>query len=95
MDKKGVLPSPTQFVRMKDQENIFSCHYFATFPSFCTEVRGDTEKENPSKKKFVVNFTIMLPCIVIDFCLNKQPMEHPDSAWKRSSETCMKITSAE
>jgi hypothetical protein len=22
-------------------------------------------------------------------------MEHPDSAWKRSSKTCMKLTSAE
>jgi hypothetical protein len=49
MDKKGVLPSTTQFVCMKDQGNIFSCHYFVTFPSFCTEVSGDTEKETPSK----------------------------------------------
>jgi len=31
MDKKSVLPSTTQFVRMKDQGNIFSCHYFVAF----------------------------------------------------------------
>ena len=61
------------------------------------------------------NFTFMLPYIVIDLFLNKQPdviiiqiysviklymfrMElqfHPDSAWKRSPETCMNLASAE
>jgi hypothetical protein len=56
-----------------------------------------------------VHFTFTLPCcIVIDFFLNDQTdalfilillcyktLEHPDSAWKRSSKTCMKLTSAE
>jgi len=44
----------------------------------------------------------MLPCIVIDFLLNNQPdalisgtQIHLDSAWKRASETCMELTSAE
>ena len=44
-------------------------------------------------------FTFMLTCIVIDFLLNNQPgwnwHFHPESAWKRQSETCMKLTSAD
>lgn len=49
--KKSVLLSATHFVGMKDVGNIFSCHYFCGFslPSSSTDVRGDTEKENPSK----------------------------------------------
>ena len=50
------------------------------------------------------SFTFVLPHTVIDFLLNNQPdaliiqiysMFHPDSAWMRSSETCMKLTGAE
>jgi hypothetical protein len=52
MDKKGVLHNTTHFVRMKDQTNIFFLSLFCGFslPSFCSEMRGDTEKENPSKR---------------------------------------------
>jgi len=31
MEKKGALPSTTHFVRMNDQGNIFSRHYFVAF----------------------------------------------------------------
>ena len=59
--------------------------------------------------KNIFFFTFMLPCIVIDFFLNNQQdaliiqiysviklyMFRPDSTWKRSSKTFMKLTSAE
>jgi len=41
----------------------------------------------------------MLPCIALDFFLNNQQealiIQIYDSAWKGSSETCMKVTIAE
>jgi hypothetical protein len=51
MDKKSVLPSTTHFVLMKDKGNIFFVSLFCGFflSSFCTEVHGDTEQENPNK----------------------------------------------
>jgi hypothetical protein len=50
--KKGFLLSTTHVVYMKDLDNIFSFHYFCcfSFPSFSTEVCGDAEQDNPTKR---------------------------------------------
>jgi hypothetical protein len=98
-----------------------------------SQARGRPRKRRSvgggNKLDALLNFTFMLPCIVIDFFLNNQPDAliipilfcykslhvsgifsahhqefspvhsalkfHPDSAWKRSLEICMKLTSTE
>jgi len=47
--------------------------------------------ETPEKKIYKTNEAIWYNKV----CREKQLEFHPDSAWKRSSKTCMKLTTAE
>ena len=78
--------------------SLNSTHYFSSLSILFCFLDGSIS----------INFTFMLLCIVIDFFLNNQPDTllipilfcykaefHPNSTWKRPSENCMKLSSAE